>query len=236
MTLQKKLPKPSSKRELESDLGSDGIDGITDVVEKIEALLPDWLDAVMGKKSVAAQIRAVWSQYLEQENKLERRKAQPSALLSTKIRMAREMLPLAERSRGQSQTYLVRSVELDPLVSALARLIAEHPDSSPMATPVREAVDEAMEEIQKADVMNVQDTIQAALRKMAHLGRIFQQCNATFDARRRNAKEANEIVRRWAAELIDRRFQSKRVSLDIANAPEDTHADNFEGNTDTGVT
>jgi len=42
------------------------------------------------------------------------------------------MLPMAERGLKDSQVYLTRSVELDPLVSALARLVAEHPDSFPI--------------------------------------------------------------------------------------------------------
>ena len=170
------------KRELESDPEDDGTDGIVDIVTRIETLLPDWLEAVMVEKSVGAQVRAVWEQYGLQVNKLRRRKSQPSALLSTQIRMAQEMLPLAERSEKVSQVYLTRSVELDPLVSALSRLVAEHPDSFSLIAPVRDAIDEAMEAIRQdeLDEEHGVESIQDDLLGMGHLGRILKKTNTAF--------------------------------------------------------
>jgi len=132
LDIAKKVAEIQFRHELNSDPDDDGVDGITDIVAQVEALLPDWLDAVMGEKSVSVQITAIWDQHVGQVLKLRRRKAPPSAVLSTQIRMAREMLPMAERGLKDSQVYLTRSVELDPLVSALARLVAEHPDSFPI--------------------------------------------------------------------------------------------------------
>jgi hypothetical protein len=96
------------KRELDSDPEDNGTDGVADIVTQVEALLPDWMEAVIVQKSVSAQIIAIWRQYQEHMEKLRRRKAQPSALLSTQIRMVQEMLPLAERSEEDSRVYLPR--------------------------------------------------------------------------------------------------------------------------------
>jgi hypothetical protein len=213
LDVARKVAEIQLKQELASDPEDDGIDGITDIVGQIETFLPDWLDVVMGEKSVSAQILAVWDQYRQQGAKLRRRRAQPSALFSAQVRMAREMLPLAQRTQNDSQVYLARSVELDPLVSALTRLVAEHPESFPLATPVREAIDEAMEEVRRADSYVMERSVQNELRKMGHLGRVFQQTNSAFTARYRNVDEGNEIVRRWDAELIDpMRRESKESS------------------------
>jgi hypothetical protein len=214
------------KHELSSDLEDDGVDGITDIVMRIEALIPDWLDAVMGEKSVAAQILAIWNQHEEQVLKLRKRKAPPSAILSARIRLAREMLPIAERALKDSQMYVARSVELDPLVSALARLVAEHPESFPLVAPIRETIDEAVEEIQKADRTSFPGSVEYEFLQMSHLGRIFQQCSSAFTARVRNAKEGNDIVRRWAAELTeyDNR-QSEQSDSTTSNEPEEVNAE-----------
>ena len=204
------------KRDLNSNPEDDGSDGIADIVARIEVLLPDWLDAVMAGKSVAAQIQAVWQQYRQQANKLQKRKAQPSALLSAQIRMCREMLPLAERGQNDTQIYLTRSVELDPLISTLARLVAEHPDSFSLAASVREAIDEAMEAIRRAESTSWETTVQKQLESMSHLGRIFKQINLAFAARKRNAREGNEIVKRWDAELID--YNNRHLELSSSEA------------------
>jgi TIR domain len=213
------------KRELESDPDDDGADGIVDVVTRIENLLPDWLEAVMVHKSINAQVLAVWGQYERQMDKLRRRKAQPSALLSTQIRMAQEMLPLAERAEKDSQVYLARSVELDPFISALSRLVAEHPDSFPLVAPVREAIDEAMEAISEFDrgVQSGRGSVQESLRKMSHLGRIMKRANAAFAGRYRNGGEGNDIVRRWDVELID--HNSNKLGLPVAGNTESKTSD-----------
>lgn len=213
------------KRELESDPEDNGADGIVDIVIRIETLLPDWLEAVMVQKSVSAQILAVWRQYEQQVDKLRRRKAQPSALFSTQIRMAQQMLPLAERTERDSQVYLARSVELDPLVSALSRLVAEHPDSFPLVAPVREAIDEAMDEIREGEraLKSGRGSVQEDLRAMSHLGRVVKQTNAAFARRYRNADEGNGIVQRWDAELID--HNGRKLSLPAVEAIESETSD-----------
>lgn len=213
------------KRELKSDPEDDGADGIIDIVARIEVLLPDWLEAVMVEKSVNAQITAVWDQYKQQVNKLQKRNAQPSALLSAQIRMAQEMLPLAERQEKDSQIYLAHSVELDPLVSALSRLVAEHPDSFSLVAPVREAIDEAMEVIVEEEEKDKsgRKSVQDGLRGMGHLGRIIKQANTAFARKYRNAGEGNGIVKRWDAELID--HNNKKLELPSEEAAEPKKSD-----------
>jgi hypothetical protein len=137
------------KHELSSEIENFDADGLADIVRQIEVLLPDWLEAVMTEKGLRAQALALRHHYYEQVRKLKKRRAPPSALLSAQIRYAREILPLVERGLKDSQIYVARSIELDPLISALTRLVAEHPDSFPLAVPVKEAIDEAIEEIQR---------------------------------------------------------------------------------------
>jgi TIR domain len=193
------------KLNAEEDVEGDGLYGISEIIEKITELLPDWLDVVLGEQVNDAQVSATWQEYSKKIAKLRSTHAPPSAILSAHIRMTKELLPLAERGQNDARTYLTRSVQLDPLVSALARLVAEHPENFGLATPVREAIDEAMavirreEEGLKAGYRNIND----AIAKMKHLGRAFQQCNTLLNSKWQAADEGNAIVRRWDAELIN---------------------------------
>jgi hypothetical protein len=186
------------RQELNSVVENNDADGIADIVMQIEALLPDWLEAVMTEKSVKAQVLAIRNHHQEQILKLRKRSAPASAILSAQIRYAREVLPMAERALKDSQIYLARGIELDPLVSSLARIVSEHPNSFPLAAPIRESIDEAMEEIRREDRAG-SVSVEHQFQKMIHLGRVFQQCNKLFDARSRNIVEGNDIVRRWEA-------------------------------------
>jgi hypothetical protein len=92
------------------------------------------------------------------------------------MRYSREMLPLAERFLREAQVYSARSIELDPLISALARLLVEHPESWSLATPIRDAIDEAMSTIRNEN--EAEGFISETFSELSHLGRIFQKCNA----------------------------------------------------------
>jgi hypothetical protein len=191
------------KRELNSSPSDDGVDGITDIVEQIKTLLPDWLNAVLDEKTNLAQAEATWEEYRGQYRRAQKRKAPPSALLATRIRMAKEMLPLLERGLKDARVYLARSIELDPLISALTRILAEHREAMPLIFPIREAIGEAMVEIRKQDAKIVSETpfLSDYFSELVHLGRIFQQGRSVALEHLRYINEGNDIVRRWDSEL-----------------------------------
>jgi hypothetical protein len=191
--------------EFNADPEDDGTDGIIDVVSKITALLPEWLEAVEDEKVNSAQVTATFDQFRQQINRLERARTQPSAILAVRQRMAKETLPLAERTLKDSRIYLAKSVELDPLISALARLVNEHPGSFSLVTQIREAIDEAMTEIRKNTTRKSDGYVSGheVFSKMVHLGRIFQKCASIYEVSNRAGLEANGIVERWDVELRD---------------------------------
>jgi hypothetical protein len=191
--------------ELNSDLEEGGeVDGFADIIDKIMALLPDWLNAVMDEKINSVQILATYRQYMGQVDKLRSRRAPASAVFTTQIRLTKELLPLVERRQKDARIYLTRSVELDPLMSTLIRQVAEYPDSVSLIAPIKDAIDEAMVEIRKLDVGKRDPNsvfVRDEIRKMRHLGRVFQRCSAIYDNGAEAAMEGNDTVRRWAAEL-----------------------------------
>jgi hypothetical protein len=191
-------------REISADPEDNGADGIIDIVEEISRLLPEWLDAVQGDKVTEAQMDATWHQTFGPVAKLQRSHAPASAVLAAKIRVAKETLPLAERKQREARTYLTRSIQLDPLMSALGRLVAEHPDSFVLVMPIREAIDEAITVIRKTEEASARPdshTVWDHFEEMKHLGRVFQQCMTVGRDAYRAVGEGNDIVKRWDAAL-----------------------------------
>lgn len=191
------------RQELSVDFDQLDTDGITEIVERVGRLLPDWLDAVRGERTNYAQILATMDEYKRQLLRLTKSGAPASALFSAKVRFAKELLPLAERARAEGQVYLSRSVELDPDVSALSRLVNEHPDGFVVIMPLREAVEEAIFSIRENEEATKIGwiTFSEQFKNDKHLGRVFQKCNAIFTDAERMAREGNDIVERWNIEL-----------------------------------
>ena len=191
-------------RELKADPGESGIVGITDVLEEVTLLLPDWLDAVLGEKVNFAQLVTTLEEGLRQVQKVKARNAPASAVMAAQIRAAIETLPMLERAQKDCTTYLARSIQLDSLVSTIARLIAEHPDSYELVLPLREAIDEAIDSIHKSGAIRIgphRTSILDFLAGQRHLGRVFQRCYALGLDWHRMATEGNAIVQRWDSEL-----------------------------------
>jgi len=124
-------------REVNADLADNGVGGIMDIVQEISGLLPEWLDAVQSEKINSVQMDVTWHHLFGSVTKLQRSHAPASAVLAAQIRVAKEILPLAERNRKEARSYLARSIQLDPLISALGRLVSEHPDSFTLVLPIR---------------------------------------------------------------------------------------------------
>ena len=190
--------------ELSTDSDDRGADGIVELMEEVGKLLPSWLDAVRGERINHAQINATIVECASQWTRLQKSRAAPSAQLAAKIRHAKAMLPLAERARTEAQVYVSRSVELDPLISALARFVDEHPEGFTLIRPLRDALDEAVDTIREGEGNAKREgwrRFSENFKSDRHLGRIFQTCNAVFADTDRLASEGNDIVERWDTEL-----------------------------------
>jgi hypothetical protein len=201
----RKVAEAQLSRELSAD-GEDGGDaGIADVIEQIMELIPDWLDAVEGEKINAAQMRATIEQSNQQIARLRKTRAPESAVLSVRIRLGKEFIPLAERAQRDSETYLSRSVELDPLISRLAQMVREHPENFQLITPISDAVEAAMTVIREADEISENPGSRRPMAdvfaELRHLGRIFQQCYHIMKKGTEHAEEGNDMVSRWDASL-----------------------------------
>lgn len=202
-----------AERQLREEMSDDdsrsgSADGVADLVDRIMGLLPDWLESVINDQVMLGQMQATWRACLARVRKLERSKSPASAILGAQIRTAREMMPLLQRYNQAAKIYLERSIQLDPHVTALARLLRNHHENFELANPIRESVDEALENINKKMTIRSGDDdsnpgvgMNDQLRSWMHFGRIFQESIAISTKAQRAVQEGNEIVMRWDAEL-----------------------------------
>lgn len=180
--------------------------GIGDIMLEVTALLPDWLEVVLGDRVVSAQMDATWHAAYSSVTKLKRSKAPASAVFAAEMRVGKEMLPIFERHLAAAQTYLSRSVELDILVSRLVILVSRHRSDLPLLEPLVGAIDEAIANIRgdfliKRPGSTSTHTIFDHVTELKTRARLFQKLDAMLDESARVLDEGNAIVERWHSEL-----------------------------------
>ncbi|WP_344652197.1 toll/interleukin-1 receptor domain-containing protein [Cryptosporangium japonicum] len=182
-----------------------GDEGIAEVLEKIDPLLKDWLEAVLADKVTIVQITATLNDYVKRLQRLRRSHAASSATLATHMRLGTEILPLSKRYLSQTQKYLTRSTEIDPHMATIGRQIKAHPQSMELLGSVRDAVYEAVESIQRVqeNLVHINEPNTSAhpildhLWEISHLSRTLGQSSEFMRQGWRNARTADQIVARW---------------------------------------
>lgn len=171
--------------------------GLADAVEIIAQLLPDWGDAVETDPLVTAQFEATREMFTKKLGKLAR--GQAGARFALLVRQATEFIPLEERHLALAEIYLSRTVELDPYVATVIRIVRAHPESRPLLAGLEAGVAEAMTHIRAGG----RYAVAKWAREHAHVSRVMRQLAEVSERAHRMASEANDIVSGWNAELAE---------------------------------
>jgi hypothetical protein len=176
---------------------------LEDLVREIDRLLPEWLLSVEDDPIVEAENMAIGTAYEHRLARLRASNAPHSAILSTQIREARDLLPIAERNLRNAEVYAARTVELDPIVHAVVRLVEEHPESVQLVAPLRAGVEEAMAAIRKGHLEEERGVakMSAAARRHAHISRLWRDVADHHGHAESLIREANTLVEAWASRL-----------------------------------
>ena len=97
-----------ARAEGDSELGT--TDSLDELLAELTRLLPEWLASVEDDPIVEVEHKAVDAAYEERLARLRAARAPHSAVLSTQIRHARDLLPLAQRHLTFAETYAARTV------------------------------------------------------------------------------------------------------------------------------
>jgi hypothetical protein len=182
--------------------------GIAEILEKINEILPSWLDEVLSNKVTEAQLAATITEYLKRISRLQNSGSPQSAITSTHLRLGPTILPFVEKARTEGLNYLRVSLDLDPWMIMAGREPRLHPENQSMFHPVKEALFEAIEAIEEQEQVRRHKheggddhfVIDHVL-EIGHLSRTLGRAFATFKEYEKSSQDANEIVRRWWQDL-----------------------------------
>ncbi len=178
--------------------------GLSELIDQIDALLPEWLAAVQADPLTEAQHVATMRHFNERLAKLRRSGPPRGAIFALLTRMAKEDLPLAERHLQYAKTYAAKTVELDPLVHAAVRSVEEYPAGVAVLDELRQAVAEAMEVIERGErelLDNRYRMMTDVSRDYRNVSRLWRKLEDVYSRAEVLAGEGNALVVAWSERL-----------------------------------
>jgi hypothetical protein len=189
----------SAEIALVEDPESSDESGLFDLLDQINALLPDWLASVESSEINEAQFEATWDLLVPRFRRLEGVPGQGGARFAILQRLAQEGQPLAQRQLDAAKIYVRRSVELDPLITKLIRAISMNPQSAEAAYDLGLKLRTAQRGIEKNQGMGFPRT-GPWMHQHAHLSRLIRQFANTILETEHAIREGNEFAQRWILE------------------------------------
>jgi hypothetical protein len=177
--------------------------GLGDLFEQINVILPEWVEALESRQVNSAQLQAIDSVYRDRIEKADR-SGPPSARFALLQRRAVDELPLAEQALRLSQIYTTKTIELDPLVLAVARIGAAHPQEKELFAGLHAAVVMAKNNIELNKVLDKDPSLISGSERAsreAHGSRVMRNLSRAWIAYERSVVETNQIFEKWLAEL-----------------------------------
>jgi len=176
--------------------------GLAEIFDQINRILPLWVETMEVYQVATAQHDATWAIYGPRIQKAEK-SGPASALFPLLQRLAAEDLPIAERALSQARTYAAKTIELDPLILAAARIGAEHPSEKSIFADLQAAIRLNQENRLKSDVrVNLGfETSLVWAQKRAHISKTMRRLAQTLALYERTISEANRIIQKWVEEL-----------------------------------
>lgn len=207
--LESRLATIQSHNEIPSTPEQEGED-LSTLVNKIDAILPAWVDAVETNEIVNAQNQAAYDQYRKRSHQLQASGAKQSAITATLVRFSNEVMPLVERHLELSSAYAARSIELDPLISAALSIVTDYPEGRPLLNHIRQAVESAMGDIKKWEAVGEMIETEGGgtfrldfYESHVRLSRKFREMAKLQRKSEKFADEGIAITARWNQQFID---------------------------------
>jgi hypothetical protein len=186
--------------------------GLIELVEQINALLPEWLTVVQADPVVEAQHDATLKVYRERLERLERSNPPRGAVFALRTRMARDELPLAQRHLEHAEIYIAKTIELDPLVHAAIRAVEDYPEGLSLLDELLRAVPEAMEAIRRSEERRGTPMREYARRHQGY-SRLWRKVGDVHERAQEHIAEGNALVSAWWERLQPLRESSGTSEL-----------------------
>lgn len=191
-------------REVERGV-QDSVDDLEQLLERASDLWPDWLTAVEDAEVLFEQRFAIISAYHARWLKLNNRRAPMSDFLANYYREGQDELPLVKRQLALAEVYAARTIELDPIVTAIVRAARENPASAPLLEDLLSKSQEASSRLadgeRKQQESHATADVYEFVKSMPVVSQTWKEIVRLSRQRDELAEGANSIVLRWVAEL-----------------------------------
>ncbi len=184
--------------------------GLSETLEAIAELLPDWLTAVEIDPVLTEQIRVTVNAFGEKR----RRSGPAGARFAVLQREAAELLPLAQRHLEFAEVYSSRTIALEPAMRRIIRIAEAHPDAVPALSEMESALKKAKAEIVKSEKQRSEGWIGLGeyAERYAHTSRAMSAVRDLWQRASELVYEANATVLRWDSECA--RFHDDFEEID----------------------
>jgi hypothetical protein len=216
-----------AQRQLDREsIGLDNEDetpGLVELVEQINTRLAEWLHVVESDPVNEAQHDATLRIYRDRIDKLESASAPRGAVFAVLTRWARDELPLAERHLEYAETYVAKTVELDPLVHAAIRAVEDYPEGFPLLADLQDAVPHAIDAIKRWDeYAKTGRPMQEAAREYQKVSRLWRKVADIHERADEIVLEGNVLVTAWWQRLQSlKETDGLRPEQPLGNPPGD---------------
>ncbi|MGW4944491.1 TIR domain-containing protein [Actinoplanes sp. NPDC004185] len=220
----------AAKRKLSGEIAAtertdDDQMGGLELVDKVGALMPEWVEAVEGTVVNQVQSTATFDYFSGRIAKYERSRVHGGPYLSVLRRLAQEQMPMAERYKRDAVQYTRASLDLDPLVRQLLRLARDYPDVLDGASEFRRNLEKVRTAIRRGERQDVDRSLILAeewARQRAHHSRLLRQLADTFAEGSRAAEEGNRIAEAWLL-MLDEMTTPRNLNDGAASITNDAY-------------
>lgn len=193
------LAREVDEREREGDGEAD----FESLLRTADELWPDWLDAVQSDEVWTKQFRAVIGVYGRRVLALRRTNGSPKLVMAAFRQEGRDSLPLMEQHLRWAETYSARTIELDPIVTAVIRAGRESTAMVPLLHEMSEMVRQSIDRIQTYEEWRKRDLIRGGVSMKEHIAempfptRVWREIHDLSNRADALVKETNAVVLGW---------------------------------------
>jgi TIR domain len=182
--------------------------GLLETLNQLQALMPEWREAVEADALVYEQFFATDHVLEEKMRKL--KSGPPGARYALLRRQIGEYLPLLERQAKIEDQLLAKTIELSPLVARLCRLVATHPEEVSALEDVYGAFGTVAESYRRRNLDKMEPIVTWA-RRNAHKTRSMGKLLRVVEQGEAATRDTNRLLQEWLDELesVDPRLSDK---------------------------
>lgn len=187
----------SDTQQIDGDSEADE-EGIIDLLGAIEQKLPGWEEVVDNGNTAFQQATAITNLYAERLKKLERQgQGRGGAALTVLRGLANDTEPILRRAIQYAKDYLTASIDLDPLILQVLRLLDIYPEFSLNVYEVLKPITDTARDVIKAREDPASRDYDKFVAKYKGLSKDYRRVIGLGELAERYVNDADSIVLNW---------------------------------------